>query len=299
MRDPRQGIDPNTLLLAALLGLLIWLVAGALFAQALPAGKPLDPRAALATSQGVVGQSIGDYTLSAGDGRQVRLADYRGKPLLVSFIYTGCTQVCPTTTKFLARAMDEAQRALGRDAFNVVTVGFNLPFDSATAMREFQKRQGIDSAHWEFLAGDAVSVDGLARDTGFVSTPTASGFDHLTQVTIVDGRGRVFRQVYGESFELPMLIGPLKELLTGAPAPVQNLSGLLERVRILCTVYDPRAGKYRLNYGLFIEIFIGLTCLGATAWYLVAGARRARQVKREARDAVAGPFVVRPTDAHR
>jgi len=47
-------------------------------------------------------------------------------------------------------------------------------------------------------------------------------------------------------------------------------------------VYDPRAGKDRLNYGLFIEIFIGLTCLGATAWYLVAGARRAR---RDARDA--------------
>jgi protein SCO1/2 len=298
MRDPRQGIDPNTLLLAALLGLVIWLVAGALFAQALPAGKPLDPRAALATSQGVVGQSIGDYTLTAGDGRPVRLADYRGKPLLVSFIYTGCTQVCPTTTKFLARAVDEAQRALGRDAFNVVTVGFNLPFDSATAMREFQKRQGIDIAHWEFLAGDAATLDSLTRDTGFVSAPTASGFDHLTQVTIVDGRGRVFRQVYGEAFELPMLIGPLKELVTGAPAPVQNLSGLLERVRILCTVYDPRAGKYRLNYGLFIEIFIGLTCLGATAWYLVAGARRARQVKREARDAAAGVFVVRPTDAH-
>jgi len=282
MRDPRQGIEPNTLLLAAVLGLVIWLVAGALFAQTLPAGTPLDPRAALATSQNVVGDPVGDYTLLDGDGKPVRLADYRGKPLLVSFIYTGCTQVCPTTTRFLGRAVDEAQRALGRDAFNVVTVGFNLPFDSPTAMREFQKRQGIDIPHWAFLAGDATTLDGLTRDTGFVSAATASGFDHLTQVTIIDGRGRVFRQVYGESFELPMLVGPLKELVTGAPAPVQNLSGLLERVRILCTVYDPRAGKYRLNYGLFIEIFIGLTCLGATAWYLVAGARRAR---RDARDA--------------
>jgi protein SCO1/2 len=91
----------------------------------------------------------------------------------------------------------------------------------------------------------------------------------------------VFRQVYGESFELPMLIGPLKELVTGAPAPAQDLASLLEQVRILCTVYDPRSGKYRLNYGLFIEIFAGLSCLGATAWYLIAGARRSRRARRE------------------
>ena len=198
------------------------------------------------------------------------------RQLLVSFVYTGCTQVCPATTQFLGRAVVEAQRALGRDAFNVVTVGFNLPFDSPTAMSEFRKRQGVDLPHWEFLAADAQAVDGLARDVGFVWVPTGAGFDHLTQVTIVDPAGVVFRQVYGESFELPMLIGPLKELTTGAPAPVQNLSGLLERVRILCTVYDPRAGKYRLNYGLFIELFAGLSVLGAIAFYLAREWRRQR-----------------------
>jgi protein SCO1/2 len=71
-----------------------------------------------------------------------------------------------------------------------------------------------------------------------------------------------------------MLVGPLSELVTGAPAPVQDLAGLLDKVRILCTVYDPRSGRYRLNYALFIEIFAGLTVLGATAAFLIAGARR-------------------------
>jgi hypothetical protein len=41
-------------------------------------------------------------------------------------------------------------------------------------------------------------------------------------------------------------------------------------------VYDPRSGKYRLNYGLFIEIFAGLSMLGATAWYVIAEWRRQR-----------------------
>ncbi len=279
MHKPRQEVDANLLLLAAVIGLLLFIAAGALFAQGLPQGAKLDPRDALDRSQAVIGKPVGDYTLRDGAGKEVRLADYRGKPLLVSFIYTGCFQVCPATTKFLGSAVEEAQRVLSADAFRVVTVGFNLPFDTPGAMREFRKRQGIDLANWDFLAADAATVDGLARDLGFAWVPTAAGFDHLTQVTILDGQGRVFRQVYGESFELPVLVGPLRELVTGAPAPAQNLVGLLERVRILCTVYDPRAGKYRLNYGLFIEIFAGLSMLGGTAWYLTAEWRRQRPTR--------------------
>ena len=274
MRDPRDATDANRLLLAALIGLALFLLAGVLFAQGLPAGTRLEPGDALAKSQQAIGRQVGDYTLYNRDGKALRLADYRGKPVLVSFIYTGCFQVCPVTTRFLEGAVTEAQRVLGRDAFNVVTVGFNLPFDTPMAMRDFQERQGIAVPHWEFVAGDAPTIDGLARDVGFAWVPTAAGFDHMTQVTILDAQGRVFRQVYGESFELPVLVGPLKELVTGTAAPAQNLVNILERVRILCTVYDPRAGKYRLNYGLFIEIFAGLSILGATAWYLVANRRR-------------------------
>lgn len=276
MPDLRPDRDPNRLLLAAAIGLVLFLVAGFLFAQGLPEGTKLDPRDALARSQAAIGNTIGDYTLQDRGGRQVRLAAYRGKPLLVSFVYTGCFQVCPATTKFLDRAIGEAQRALSSEAFAVVTVGFNLPFDTPDAMRDFQARQGIDRPNWHFLAADSATVDGLARDLGFVWAPTAGGFDHVTQVTILDGRGRVFRQVYGEDFALPMLIAPLRELVTGAPAPTETFGDLLERVRILCTVYDPRAGRYRLDYGLFIEIFAGLTILGATAWYVLAEWRKQR-----------------------
>lgn len=277
MPDPRRDSDPNRLLLAAAIGLLLFLLAGALFAQELPAGTKLDPRTALDVSQGVIGRQLRDHTLFNADGAPVRIKAYGRKPLIVSFVYTGCFQVCPATTKFLDRAVAEAQRALGRDAFHVVTVGFNLPFDTPAAMRDFQRRQRIDLPNWDFLAVDTATLDGLARDVGFVWTPTAGGFDHLTQATIVDAQGRVFRQIYGESFELPMLVAPLRELVTGAPAPAQSLSDLVERVRILCTVYDPRTGRYRVNYGLFIEIFAGLSMLGATAWYLTAEWRRHRR----------------------
>ena len=256
-----------------------WLCAVMLASPPL-AAEPLDLDRALKTSQAAIGQTIGDYTLTDTDGKQVRLAEYRGKPLLVNFVYTGCTQVCPTTVRFLAKALREAQNALGTDSFNTVTIGFNLPFDSPQAMRTFAKRHGADLPHWAFLSPAAGDVAGLVRDFGFVYVPTPSGFDHLTQLTIVDANGRVFRQIYGESFELPMLVAPLKELLIGTPAPQQSLAAITDRVRILCTVYDPFTGRYRLNYALFIEIFAGLSILGGIAYYLAHEWRRQRTEQR-------------------
>jgi protein SCO1/2 len=275
----REPTDLNRLLLAAAIGLAILLVAGTLFAQALPAGATLDPQRALDTSQRAIGRTLGDYTLNTADGQTLRTGELRGKPIVLSFVYTGCFQVCPTTTRLLGRAIGEAQRALGASAFNVLTVGFNQPFDTPTAMRDFRRRQGIDVQSWIFASADAATIDALARDAGFGWAPSAAGFDHVTQATIVDARGRIVRQVYGDSFELPMLVGPLKEMTIGASAPAYDVASVLERVRILCTVYDPRAGRYRLNYALFIEIIAGLSILGTTAWYLAREWRRHRRLR--------------------
>jgi protein SCO1/2 len=255
----------------------------AAFATTVAPASALDLDRALGESQAVVGHQVGDYAFTERDGTRVRLSDYRGKPLLVSLVYTGCSQVCPVTTKFLGKAVREAQDTLGRDAFSVVTIGFNLPFDNPAAMKTFAKQQGINLPGWNFLSPDAGTVDGLLRDLGFSVSANASGFDHVTQLTILDADGRVFRQVYGDSFELPILVGALRELADGTPAPVQSLGALVQRVRILCTVYDPLTGKYRLNYALFIEILTGLSVLGAIAYYVSNEWRRQRRASAQRR----------------
>lgn len=242
----------------------------------------LDQRAALARSQAVVGQMLGDHVFTDANGRSGRLSDFRGRPLVVNFVYTGCYHVCPTTTRFLRGAVESAQDALGRDAFTTLTIGFNLPFDSPVAMKAFAKQQGIDLPRWVFASPDAGSLDRLLRDFGFSHAQTPNGFDHVLQVTVVDADGRVYRQLYGDSFDLPLLVGPLKELITGAPVPAPTLAAWFERVKLLCTVYDPSAGRYRINYAVVIEIFVGasvlLIGLGSLGWEW----RRQRRARRAA-----------------
>ncbi len=107
----------------------------------------------------------------------------------------------------------------------------------------------------------------LARDFGFGFVATAAGFDHLLQVSVVDAEGRIYRQVYGEDYSADYLTEPLRQLITGTPvADATSLSAILEQVRILCSVYDPRTGKYRVSYALVIEIAGGVTFLAWIIW---------------------------------
>jgi protein SCO1 len=280
---PSQAMLRRVLLLAAL-GLAG--VVAAMPATAAPghdgeaaagaAPAQFDERAALRVSQSVIGKRIGEHELTDRAGRRVTLSEYRGRPLIVSFIYTGCTHACPVATNFLARAVGEAQRTLGAQSFAVLTIGFNLPFDTPQAMADFARRHGVERPGWEFASATVGGVERLTRDFGFAFVPASGGFEHLAQVTVVDAEGVVRRQVYGETFDLPYLIEPLREMVTGAPLSELTWSQALDRIRILCTVYDPASGRYRLDYRLFVEILAGFTVIGGVLLYLRSGRIRRR-----------------------
>jgi protein SCO1/2 len=251
-------------------------------AQSSLEGVPrLDAASALRDSQAAVGRQLADHPLLDRQGQAVRLDRYRGKPLLVSFIYTGCFQVCPTTTRSLADAVAKLTEDFGADHFNVISVGFNQPFDSPQAMRAFAKQMRIDAPNWDFLSPTADSVDALTRDFGFRYVATPAGFDHVLTVSVVDGKGKIVQQVYGERMTRDQLGEPLRRLLRNAPLQAgAPLSDLIERVRIICTVYDPQTGTYRFKYGLLIEIAGGLTFAFAMMWFFAAEWRTRRRLRR-------------------
>lgn len=265
---------------------LLWAVlAGPLAAQQDSRATPaLDAASALRDSQAAIGRDVGEHQLLDTQGRLVRLADYRGKPLLVSFIYTGCFQVCPTTTKSLAEAVDQLSQVFGADKFNVVSIGFNQPADSPAAMRAFAAQMRINEPNWQFLSPPQATVDALTRSFGFSYVATPAGFDHLLAVSVLDPRSRVYAQVYGENLSRDKLGEPMRLLLRDQPMPAGlPLTELIDRVRILCTVYDPVTGEYRTNYGLVIEIAGGVTFALAMIWFFLLEWRTQRRLRRAAR----------------
>lgn len=244
----------------------------------------LDGETALRASQAVLGSAPGDYTLRNRDGQPVRLSSYRGKPLLVSFIYTGCFHICPMSTRALHKAVRSMHARFGDRQFDVVTIGFNQPEDSPEALRNYAMQQRITDANWDFLSPDAADVPALSHEFGFTYVETPAGFDHTLQVTVLDANGSIYQQLYGDSFTADKLGEPLRQLLTGARM-VEGSVGfmdLIDRVRILCSVYDPQTGSYRADYTLYLMIAGGVTFFIAMLWFLLSELRQHLLARRAA-----------------
>ncbi|MDZ7645395.1 MAG: SCO family protein [Woeseiaceae bacterium] len=235
----------------------------------------LDSNEAFRTSQAAVGTTPRDYTLLDREGKAIQLSSYRGRPLLVSFIYTGCFHICPVSTRALHKAVRALHQRFGDRQFNVVTIGFDQPEDSPEALDAYARQQRISDKNWEFLSPDSTDVAALSRDFGFTFVATPAGFDHTLQVSVLDAQGEIYRQIYGDSFTAEKIGEPLRQLLTGARLVdgTVGLADLIDRVRILCSVYDPATGTYRADYTLYLMIAGGLTFFVAMLWFLVSELR--------------------------
>jgi len=236
----------------------------------------IDPTQAMRVSQAAVGRELGDYRLTDQYGRPLELARLRGRPLIISFIYTSCAYACPTLTTRLSAVAKVARDALGSRSFSIVTVGFDTRVDTVEQMRRYAHARGVEAPDWYFAAADQATVARLATDTGFVYVPAAGGYDHFAQLTIVDQRGRIFRQVYGPDFEPPLIVDPLKSLLLGSVSAASPVANWLNTVRLICTTYDPKSGRYRFDYSLILEIIIGLSCTLAIAIFIVRAWKQTR-----------------------
>lgn len=253
------------------------IVAGVSAGHAATGEATYDRADALAVSQGVIGQTVGNYTLRDTSGQPFELSSLRGKPLVISMIYTSCHHVCPTITRNLGDVVSIAREALGEDAFNVVTIGFDWRVDTPERMREFESRLGLSKApNWHFLATEAGVVDDISNDLGFLFYPSAKGFDHLAQSTVIDADGRVYRQVYGVDIETTALVEPLKELVFNTPRSAGFIEHWVSTFRLFCTVYDPNNDRYRFDYSIFTAIVVGVLSLGLVAIFIIREWRRAR-----------------------
>lgn len=267
---------------------ILWgLLLGLVFPAAAPASdtsasdyEAFDEQQALDYSQAAIGTRVSDHKFTTADGTAVGLASYAGRPLVISLIYTSCYHTCPMITARLIKAIEDANRTFGADAYSVVTVGFDVENDTPRSMGYFARNHGIDFDNWTMLSADKATIDALSADLGFIFFASPKGFDHLAQTSIIDAEGKVFRQVYGASFKPPAVMEPLKALIFGGAAQAYSLEGLVNRVKLFCTIYDPKSDRYRFDYSLFVSIVIGVLCLSGVAIVLVREWRRTSRHRR-------------------
>ena len=250
------------------------------FTGATAFAEAFDQAKALSTSQAAIGKAVGAYRFTDTRNQTITLSSLMDKPLVISLVYTGCSDICPMVSETLANAVAIARDGLGADSFRVATIGFDARNDTPNRMRSYATQHGIRVDGWNFLSADAATIDALARDLGFTFQPSPQGFNHLSQTTVIDTSGVVYRHIYGADFEPPVLVDALKQLIYGQRIEMTSIEGLINRVRLFCTLYDPASGKYRFNYSIFIGMVMGALTLGGIATVLVRAWLVQRRISR-------------------
>ena len=160
----------------------------------------------------VIGRAAPDFTLTDQQGRRVRLAELRGRLILLNFIYTNCADVCPVTTAMLTRVQREliARGWWARDVV-FLTVTTDPARDTVSVLATYAKRYRADARGWHFLTGDAPSLRRVYRAYGISVRPTGAAQEHDLPTFVIDRRGTVLG-AYGLGFESEDVLRDLEHL---------------------------------------------------------------------------------------
>jgi protein SCO1/2 len=142
-----------------------------------------------------------NFALRSQDGAEVTLKHYRGKAVVVTFVFASCSVTCPVLTAKMATV----QNRLGSDfgtkvAFLSITV--DPEHDTPDVLKRYARTFGADPAGWQFVTGSPSAIQDVERRYGiFASKVPGREIEHTNLTSLVDPHGMLRVQYLGVRFD--------------------------------------------------------------------------------------------------
>ena len=147
-----------------------------------------------------VGDAIPDYKFTNQFGTPISLAQYKGRALGLTFVFTRCPfpTFCPRMSQHFQKATTALQSMPnGPTNWSLLSISFDPEWDTPARLHKYAAQYNIDTNHWQFATGDYWNVDGISEQFGMTfyrETPTALP-NHNLRTVVIDAQGRV-QQVF-------------------------------------------------------------------------------------------------------
>ena len=122
-----------------------------------------------------------EFTLTDQDGKRVSMAQYRGKPVVVTYLYTHCKETCPIQAQMIRGALDD----LGHD-IPALAVSVDPFRDTRASARAFLRKAKM-TGRMRFVLGTRRQLQPLYR--AFAIQPQLRDSEHQAYITLVDRKG--------------------------------------------------------------------------------------------------------------
>jgi protein SCO1/2 len=166
------------------------------------------------------GDVVPDFTLTNQDGKKISLKQYRGKALLLTFIYTRCPlpDYCPLMSSNFAQIDKALQQEPALFAkTHLLSISFDWQHDTPAVLRSYgaaytEKYSDEKFEHWEFGSGSADEVNAIAKFFGLQYEAKSDQIVHSLVTAIISPDGKIARIYSGNEWRPADVLSDLRAM---------------------------------------------------------------------------------------
>ncbi|MFQ6019033.1 MAG: SCO family protein [Kiloniellaceae bacterium] len=153
----------------------------------------------------VVNRPAPDFTLQDAQGRAVGLAEFRGKVVVLNFIYATCPDFCPLHSERIAEIQEMVNSTPMREIVRFVSITTDPGRDTPEALKAYGPAHGLDPVNWTFLTsgpGRPAATRDLAERYGLKFTRIKEDYLlHAVVTHLIDKSGNLRARYHGLKFD--------------------------------------------------------------------------------------------------
>lgn len=163
------------------------------------------------------GESMPDVVLVNQDGAKVRLADYHGRALALTFIYTRCPlpDFCPLMMQnFVAVEAALAAEPALYSRTRLLAISFDSAHDTPEVLKRFGKALAGEGprpfSHWQFASGTDAEIRKIGNALGLDYDPDTGMWVHNLRTAVIAPDGKLVRVIHGNDWKPAELVADLR-----------------------------------------------------------------------------------------
>lgn len=166
------------------------------------------------------GDEVPDFKLVNQDGNRIHLQQYRGKVLVVTFIYTRCP--LPDYCTLMSNNFAELNKELAKDSAlyartHLLSVSFDPDYDTPKVLKSYgsaytERYTEETFDHWEFSSGTKYEVKGVAEFFGLRYWQETDQIIHSLRTVIITPEGKVLKVYRGNEWKPVEILGDIQSM---------------------------------------------------------------------------------------
>ena len=162
-----------------------------------------------------VGENLPDFALYAQNGEVAQAARWRGKQIMMNFIYSRCpiATMCPLATSKMMETQKLAKEA-GVPNLEFVSITLDPEYDTPGVLREYADARGIDTSNFTFLTGPEGAIKDLLKQFGVLTELEGEKgsplIKHTLATLLINEQGKIAWRADGSGWSPAEFVGKMK-----------------------------------------------------------------------------------------